>query len=162
MIFVTLGTWDMPFVRPLAEIEGAAARGLLRQPIVVQSGTTPYASSHMRIVPFFSQDEMERMYEQADLIICQAGVGSIMLGLQKQKRIIAIARRRHLDEHVDDHQLEILRAFADSGAILAWRGDGDLEEVLRRRAAFVPSGYAFKREQISDEILRFLGAHVAM
>jgi hypothetical protein len=29
MILVVLGTWDMPFERPLREIESAAAGGLL-------------------------------------------------------------------------------------------------------------------------------------
>jgi len=160
MIFVVLGTWEMPFTRPLAEIERAAAQQLLPQPIVVQAGKTSYESRHMRIVPFFGREELERMYEQASLLICQAGVGSIMLGLRKGKKVIGIARRRQFDEHIDDHQLEILEVFAKAGNILPWEGNGDLPAVLERARDFVPAAYPFAAERISGAILEYLGATI--
>lgn len=160
MIFVVLGTWEMPFTRPLVEIDAALRDGLFTQPVLVQSGKTLYSSERMQLVPFFDKDELERMYEQASLIICQAGVGSIMLGLRKKKKVISIARLAKFDEHIDDHQLEILDVFSKSGAVLPWRGDGDLREVLVRAQAFVSAGYPFAEEKISREILRYLEANV--
>jgi UDP-N-acetylglucosamine transferase subunit ALG13 len=160
MIFVVLGTWEMPFTRPLVEIEEAARRGLLEQPIVVQSGKTSYASPDMKLVPFFGKEELEQMYERADLVICQAGVGSIMLGLRKQKKVISIARLSKFDEHIDDHQLEILNVFSQTGAVLPWRGEGDLPDVLKRAEGFVSAGYPFGQERISGEILEYLSSHV--
>jgi UDP-N-acetylglucosamine transferase subunit ALG13 len=157
MIFVTLGTWEMPFVRPLVELERAAERGLLQEPIIVQCGVTTYASRFMKLIPFLTRSELEALYEQASLLICQAGVGSIMLGLKKKKKIIGIARRIDFNEHIDDHQLEILSVFADTGAVLPWRGAGDLEEVLGRVEDFIPTEYPFADERISAEILAFLG-----
>ncbi len=159
MIFVVLGTWGMPFVRPLREIESAAAAGLLPQPIIVQSGCTKYTSPHLKIVPFFSAEEMDRMYERATLVVCQAGVGSIMLGLRKHKTIVSIARRAP-DEHIDDHQLEILDVFSKLGSVLPWRGEGDLPQVLARVAEFIPAPYPFGEEKISRSILEFLAANV--
>jgi UDP-N-acetylglucosamine transferase subunit ALG13 len=159
VIFVALGTWGMPFARPLRELESAAAAGLLAQPVIVQSGCTTYASPHLQIVPFFSAEEMDRMYERATLVVCQAGVGSIMLGLRKHKTIIAIARRAP-SEHIDDHQLEILDVFSKLGSVLPWRGEGDLPQVLARVADFVPAPYPFGEEKISRTILEFLAANV--
>ena len=161
MIFVALGTWGMPFARPLRELERAAAAGLLAQPVIVQSGCTTYASPHLEIVPFFSAEEMDRMYERATLVLCQAGVGSIMLGLRKHKTIIAIARRAP-SEHIDDHQLEILDVFSKLGSVLPWRGEGDLPEVLARVADFVPAPYPFGEEKISRTILDFLAANISV
>jgi UDP-N-acetylglucosamine transferase subunit ALG13 len=161
VVFVVLGTWGMPFARPLREIERAAAAGLLAQPIIVQSGSTAYTSPHLQIVPFFSADEMERMYERANLVVCQAGVGSIMLGLRKRKTIIAIARRAAYDEHIDDHQLEILDVFSKLGSVLPWRGEGDLPEVLARARDFAPVPYPFGAEKVSRAILEFLAANVS-
>lgn len=158
MIFVVLGTWEMPFTRPLIEIERAAAEGLLPQPIVVQAGKTSYESSCMKLVPFFGKEELESMYEQASLLICQAGVGSIMLGLRKRKKVIVIARRRMFDEHIDDHQLEILEVFSKAGCILPWNGNGDLAQVLQRSRDFVPADYPFAEEKISGAILEYLHA----
>jgi UDP-N-acetylglucosamine transferase subunit ALG13 len=160
MIFVVLGTWEMPFTRPLIEIEQAAKNGLLPEPIVVQSGKTAYSSTCMRLVPFFGPAEIESMYEQASLVICQAGVGSIMLGLRKRKKVVAIARRHKFDEHIDDHQLEILEAFSKMGAILTWKGEGDLSDVLGKTKDFVGTDYVFGQEKISAAILNYLGAKV--
>lgn len=160
MIFVVLGTWEMPFLRPLVEIEEAVRQGLIKQPVVVQSGRTSYTSSYLKLVPFFSTKELEQMYEQATLVICQAGVGSIMLGLRKHKKVISIARLSRLDEHIDDHQLEILDVFSKSGAVLSWNGEGDLSDVLKRAENFVSAGYPFQEEAISRSILQYLEAHV--
>ncbi|MGH8288896.1 MAG: glycosyltransferase [Steroidobacteraceae bacterium] len=156
MVFVVLGTWEMPFIRPLIEIEKAAAQGLLAQPIVVQSGKTSYESPNLKLVPFFGKEDLERMYDQASLLICQAGVGSIILGLRKRKKIIAIARRRMFNEHIDDHQLEILDLFSKAGTILPWSGNSDLPQVLERARDFVPSDYPFAEERISGAILEYL------
>jgi len=161
MIFVVLGTWEMPFTRPLIEIERAAQQGLISEPIVVQCGKTTYSSPLLRLVPFFSQQELDQMYEQATMIICQAGVGSIMLGLKKHKKVISIARLSKFDEHIDDHQLEILDVFSKSGAVLPWNGNGDLTDVLGRAADFVSAGYPFGEERISDAILNYLNASVS-
>ena len=162
MTFVVLGTWEMPFVRPLREIELAAKDGLLPEPVVVQSGNTQYTSARLTLVPFFDREELERMYEQATIIICQAGVGSIMLGLRKHKKIISIARLSRIDEHIDDHQLEILELFSQIGAVLSWKGDGDLTDVLARAQSFVPAGYRFTRERVSSTILEYLARSVSL
>ena len=160
MIFVVLGTWEMPFTRPLLEIDAAIRRGLILEPVIVQSGKTDFESQHMERVPFFGKEELEQMYERATLVICQAGVGSIMLGLRKQKKVISIARLAEFDEHIDDHQLEILNVFAQTGAVLPWAGRGDLGEVLGRVDSFTSAGYPFAEERISGEILSYLARAV--
>jgi UDP-N-acetylglucosamine transferase subunit ALG13 len=146
----------MPFMRPLTEIDQAAQQGLITEPIIVQCGNTAYSSKYMELVPFFGEQELERMYDRARFVICQAGVGSIMMGLQKRKKVIAIARLARFDEHIDDHQLEILDVFAKSGAVLPWNGNGDLTQMMERIAHFVPAEYAFSQEQISGIILSYL------
>lgn len=160
MIFVVLGTWQMPFTRPLIEIEEATRQGLLPQPIIVQSGSTTYESAQLKLVPFFGKEELELMYERAAIVICQAGIGSIMLGLRKQKTIITIARLAKYNEHIDDHQLEILDVFTKSGAVLGWHGEGDLPVVLSKVPGFRSAGYPFGQEKISSEILAYLEATI--
>jgi UDP-N-acetylglucosamine transferase subunit ALG13 len=156
MIFVVLGTWEMPFTRPLQEIDRACKRGIIKEPVVVQCGRTVYQSEHLELVPFYDKAELELMYERASVVISQAGVGSIMLGLKKAKKVIGIARLAKYDEHIDDHQLEILDVFSKSGAVLSWNGTGDLEQVLASAVSFVPAGYPFGKEKISGEILQYL------
>ena len=161
MILVVLGTWEMPFARPLIEIEQAITQGVLREPVLAQSGNTPYSSPHMTLVPFLAREELERRYEEASLIICQAGVGSIMLGLRKSKKVVAIARRAMFEDHIDDHQLEILEVFSRAGSVLPWQGAGDLPGVLTQAASFVPAAYPFAEERISEAILEYLHERVS-
>jgi UDP-N-acetylglucosamine transferase subunit ALG13 len=156
MIFVVLGTWEAPFARPLIEIEHAVQSGLINEPVIVQSGNTNYSSSLLQMVPFFGREELERMYEQTALVVCQAGVGSIMLGLKKSKKVISVARLSKFNEHIDDHQIEILDVFSKSGAVLPWNANGDLPDVLARAKSFIPAGYPFGEEKISRAILGFL------
>jgi UDP-N-acetylglucosamine transferase subunit ALG13 len=83
-----------------------------------------------------------------------------MLGLRKQKRVISIARLAKFDEHIDDHQLEILEVFSKSGAVLPWQGEGDLRDVLTLADSFVSAGYPFGAENLSRAILRYLHENV--
>ena len=85
-----------------------------------------------------------------------------MTGLRKYKKVIAIARRRMYDEHIDDHQLEILDVFSKTGAVLPWRGEGDLESVLTRVPQFAPTPYPFAEERISGAILDYLAGTVSV
>lgn len=156
MIFVALGTWDMPFTRPLIEIENAVKDGIIKEQVIVQSGKTDYNSRYMKLVPFFDQEELQKHYEEASLIICQAGVGSIMLGLKKRKKVIAIARLKKNHEHIDDHQTEILHVFSVNNYILPWQGEGDLKNILQNISSFNAVSYPFHEEKISDAIIDYL------
>lgn len=155
MVFVSLGTFDLPFTRPLTEIDQAVKTGHIAEPVIVQCGPAEYESAHMKLVPFFSGAEMEKMYADASYIICQAGIGSIMMGLKKRKKVIVTPRLKNLYEVQDDHQLEILHAFAKNNYILPWYEE-KLTTVLEKLDAFTPTEYPFQEEKISDAILDFL------
>ena len=65
--------------------------------------------------------------EQARVVVCHAGVGSIMLARRCGKRPIVVPRRLHLGEAVDDHQLPIARRLHANGVVTL------LEDVDRLR-----------------------------
>src|SRR6202034_621264 len=108
MIFVILGTWRMPFIRPLKEIERLIIAGVIKENVIVQAGVTQFPTNHMDIYSFFDKDAFDKLYNEASLIITHAGEGSIILGLKNNKKIISIARLMKYNEHIDDHQLDIL------------------------------------------------------
>lgn len=155
MVFVLLGTWEVPFTRPLVEIEKAVKNGIITEEVIVQSGPAQYQSEYMKLVPFFSGNHLEEMYENASYIICQAGIGSIMMGLKKGKKVIATPRLKKYNEVNDDHQLEILHVFSSKNYILPWQ-DENLSSIITGLNSFVPSRYPFREEKISDAILNFL------
>jgi len=155
MVFVLLGTWEVPFIRPLVEIEEAVKTGYINEEVVVQSGPAKFPSEHMTLVPFFSGKELEDMYAKASYIICQGGIGSIMMGLKKGKKVIAIPRLKKYNEVNDDHQLEIIHVFTQNNYILPWQ-DEKLTTVLSKLETFSPAQYPFEEEKISDAIIDFL------
>jgi UDP-N-acetylglucosamine transferase subunit ALG13 len=156
MVFIVLGTWTMPFYRPLKEIEKLLEKKILKDKIIVQTGYTPYKSELMEICPFFSPTDFDNLFQNASFVIVQAGIGSIMNGLKYNKKVIAIPRLQKYSEHVDNHQLEILNLFSQKGYIKAWNEKDNVENIILKINTFSPIPYPFATEKISDTIIDFL------
>ncbi|KMJ55901.1 PssE/Cps14G family polysaccharide biosynthesis glycosyltransferase [Alkalihalophilus lindianensis] len=157
MIFVVLGTHELPFTRLLEEVERLQQSGVITEKIVVQLGHTPYESQSMKLIPFMSYDEMDQNFEEASLIITHAGTGSIITGVKKGKKVIALARRAEFNEHNDDHQVEIVEQFTHAGHILGSDNVGDLENLITREVeGFTPKPYKSGRDHIVKLISEFI------
>ena len=72
MILVTLGTQDQKFYRLLDYIETS----YINDKIVVQAGgSSDYESKKMDIFKFIDYDEMNKLIDEADVIITHGGTG---------------------------------------------------------------------------------------
>ncbi len=137
MILALLGTQKQPFERFVKEV----TRLLDYELIYLQTGYNNYmteAPPGMGIFNFHPQDKIDQLYEEADFIITHGGTGSIMHGLYKHKKILAIPRLKEFNEHVDDHQLEICKKFAEKGYIKYLSKDDDIVEVYKSMLKFEP------------------------
>ncbi|WP_456273205.1 PssE/Cps14G family polysaccharide biosynthesis glycosyltransferase [Bacillus sp. AK031] len=148
MILVVLGTHELPFTRLLMEIEVLIEDGTIEDEVIVQVGHTPYRSENMTFIPFMTYSEMEDLYEKARLIITHGGTGSITSGVKMGKKMIASPRWQRHGEHNDDHQLEIVRQFYDSGYILYWDEGMNLKEIVRQAESFQPKKFISGQEKI--------------
>ena len=108
MILVLLGTQNNSFHRLLEEIERLIENKVITEEVIVQAGYTKYTSENMKIFDFISKEELEELQEKADLIITHGGVGSILLSITKDKKVIAVPRLHQYEEHVNNHQKEIV------------------------------------------------------
>lgn len=135
--FVSVGNPHQPFSRLLAEVERVA--GQLPQPVTVQHGHTPFASSRCRAVPFMSMDEFEREIAQSALVILHAGGGGVLHAVQSGKVPVIVPRRLAHGEHLDDHQLDNARELGASGKAVVAEDPADLlqaaGQALARQAA---------------------------
>lgn len=123
MIFVTVGTHHQPFERLL----GALDR--LYEELVVQYGPGEPPAA-LRAEPFMPFDEMLSCFREADTVITHAGVGSIICASREGHVPLVVPRRHDLGEHVDDHQVELTRALAERGSVVAvWDVDTLAETV---------------------------------
>ena len=148
MILVTLGTNDKSFIRLIKKIEELKIKGLIEQEIVVQAGFTKYESEHMKIFDLIDMDDFNKLLSECSLLITHGGVGTITSGLNNGKKVIAVPRLQKYGEHVNDHQLQIIENFAESGFILACYEVEDLEATLLNVPTFNPKQYTSNTENM--------------
>ena len=108
MIFITLGTQDKSFERLLRDIQKQIDLGNIKEKVVVQAGFTKFDSKDMEIFDLIPMDDFDKLMNECDLLITHGGVGSIISGLKKNKKVIAVARLAKYKEHMNDHQKQIL------------------------------------------------------
>lgn len=141
MILVLLGTQNNSFHRLLEEIDRNIQDGTIAEDVVVQAGYTKYESDNMKIFDLINKDELDKFQEEADLIITHGGVGSIVSSIEKNKKVIAVPRLHEYEEHVNNHQLEIVGDFNDKGYIIGIEKVEDLKQAIIDAKEFQPKKY---------------------
>ena len=130
MIFVTVGT-QFPFDRLIRIVDKLAPQ--LEEPIVAQIYTTRYKPKHITTVDFMSPAELDKYIEDASLIICHAGMGSIISALMKNKPFVIFPRKKELGEHTTNHQLATTEKMKALGFCeVAYTEEDLIDFVLRK------------------------------
>lgn len=156
MILVLLGTQNNSFYRLLEEIERLIQTKTIKEEVIVQAGYTKYESKNMKILDFISKEELENLQKKADLIITHGGVGSILLSITKDKKVIAIPRLHQYGEHVNDHQKEIVKLFNEKGYIIGVQSVEELEKAIQQIQEFKPRKYRKNNDKILKIIEDFI------
>ena len=158
MIFVTVGTQKFLFDRLLKDIDSLIEENIIKDEVICQAGFSNYVPKNFRIINFLSNQEYEELIEKCGFIITHGGVGSIVQGLNRAKKIIAYPRMQRYGEHVDDHQFEIVAKYTELGYILSCKDKASLADCVNRIADF-QSSYKPSDEvanPIQDYLLDFL------
>jgi UDP-N-acetylglucosamine transferase subunit ALG13 len=134
VIFVTVGTHDQRFERLL---DGLAPLAELDE-LVVQHGHAPAPAAASVAIPFLGPTEIETYMRQARIVISHGGVGSILLARRAGHVPVVVPRRHAHGEHVDDHQLEVVRCLERRGEIVAVLDVDRLPDAVRALPMAVP------------------------
>lgn len=119
MIFVTVGTHQQPFERLIRALDA-----LPGEQLVVQYGNAEPPASAARAVPFMSFPEMLEAFDAADVVVTHAGVGSILCATNAGHVPIVVPRLKKFGEHVDDHQVHLIRELERDGRVrVVWEMD---------------------------------------
>jgi len=124
LIFVTVGS-ALPFDRLLHWL--ALPRDEL---LVVQHGASSVRPGGATCVAFMGFEEIVRQVQAARVVVCHAGVGSILVALQNGKRPIVVPRLRRFGEAPDDHQEELASRLAAEGLVTLAADSARLHELL--------------------------------
>lgn len=156
MILITLGTQDFPFNRLLAEVDRLIEEKVIQEDVVAQIGYSTYIPKHYAYKDFTTFDEFERLLEECSLLITHGGTGTIVGGLRKRKNIIAVPRLCTYQEHVDDHQKEIIAMFAEKRMIVGLDDVRDLRAAIEGIGQFQPQPYVSGNQKIVNLIENFI------
>ena len=144
MILVLCGTQKQDFSRMIRAVEELADE----HEVIVQGGHNQYESNKVKVLGFISRKEMNELYDQADYIITHAGAGSMIQSLKKEKTTIAVPRLSKYGEHVNDHQLQIIKKFGEAGYIIPLDDFDSLDEALKKAKKFKPNKYKSNTENM--------------
>lgn len=157
MIFITLGNQDFQFTRLLREIEDLLISHKISEPVIAQIGHTQFESKVIETFQFLDQAEFLEYMNKARIIITHAGTGSIINGLKLGKKVIAAARLSKFQEHIDNHQLEILEAFSGKQMILGLKKDlSDLELKINQCSSFIPIPFFSNNKNFNKQLINLI------
>ncbi|MDZ4860629.1 MAG: glycosyltransferase [Candidatus Hydrogenedentes bacterium] len=113
MVYVTVGTMFLDFARLVTAVDAIArATG---EHVIVQTGmgtTIPEQCEHFAFKP---REEVLAIQRDARVVVCHAGIGCVSDALRLGRPLIVVPRRKHFNEHMNDHQLELARAVEARG-----------------------------------------------
>ncbi len=141
MIFVTLGTQDKQFTRLIKNIDDEIKKGNMKEKVIVQAGITKYDTKDMEMFDLLPKEDFDKYIKECDLLITHGGVGSILTGLKNNKKVIAAPRLFKYNEHMNDHQKQIIERFSHDGYILAYNEEDKLSDILKKVPKFKPKKY---------------------
>lgn len=165
MIFVTVGTHEQPFDRLIQQMDTLCADGTLTEPVIIQTGVSTLQPAHCQWEPFFPYTEMNRLMQEARIVITHGGPASFLAPLQLGKVPVVVPRMHSFQEHVNDHQLLFCRQVAQRcNNILLVEDVAQLGDILtnydtlaaQRSGQLRSNTAAFNEriQQIAEELVR--------
>lgn len=156
MIFVILGSQKFQFNRLLEEIDRLVDSGIINDEIFAQIGYSDYRPQNFKYKDFVNRNEFLKYLTNANLIITHGGTGAIVSALKKGKKVIALPRLANYGEHVDNHQVQLLKQFDDLGLIYPCYDLSKLEQGILGIDKIVFNKYQSNTNSILNSIERFL------
>lgn len=157
MVLVLLGTQDQPFDRLLKAISKQIEKGNIKEKVVAQIGKTSFSGNNITTFDFCSKEEIEDYISKARYIICHGGVGIITECIEHNKKVIVVPRLKKYKEHVNDHQVQITKEFAEKGYIIPLYDTKNLEKALADIKKFKPKKYESNNENFKNAIINYIG-----
>ena len=126
MIFVSLGTMDMPFIRMAKAVDNLAKR--CNDEVIVQTGYTDYKYKYAKSFDFCTKQEMAEYIDKADILILQGGWGAISEAMAKNKKILAMPRHNKT-EHIHD-QFQLVKKLDALGCVIGVFDENELQHKI--------------------------------
>ena len=152
MIFVTIGTHELPFTRLLSYLEQID----IKEEVIIQSGNTKFNSKKYKTIDFMDKDEFDEYMNRADLVICHSGVGTILATMNRNKKVIVMPRLKEYKEHNDDHQKEICDKFSKLNYIIKCETKDELKVAIDDYKNIKLNEYVNENKRLIDYLENYI------
>lgn len=117
MVFITVGSQKFQFNRLLKAVDELIEKKVITEEVFAQVGTSDYIPKHFKYKDFLNRDEFMELSGKAEIVITHGGTGAIIGAVKRGKRVIAVPRLAEYGEHVDNHQIQLLKEFEQMNLI---------------------------------------------
>lgn len=158
LLFATVGA-TLAFPRLVDWVEQAHKEGLTPPHVIVQvgdGGRAPKGLESHEGLPF---SRIGAIQDQADIVICHGGTGSIITALQRGCHVIVIPREFERGEHYDNHQSEIAEAFQNHGLLQVARDYPAFVAALAAIPARTPHLASTNPQALADWLRGYIREH---
>lgn len=156
MILITLGSQKFQFNRLLKAVDRLIADEIITDRVFAQIGYSDYKPKNYEYKEFLDREEFSRVIDEAEIVITHGGTGAIIGAIKKGKKTIAVPRLSKYGEHVDDHQLQIIKQFAKQNLICQCVEVDRLSEALKIVVKSEFKYYEGSTDRIIESIENFI------
>jgi len=128
VVFVVTGT-QAPFDRLLSIIDTWASKQV-KYTVIAQMANSKINFKNMTCFDYLEPDVFNEYFNNADVIIGHAGIGTIITALENEKKLVVFPRLVKYNEHRNDHQLHTAKGFDKLGLINVAYTEKDLFRYL--------------------------------
>lgn len=156
MIFITLGSQKFQFNRLLKEVDNLVEIGVITDYVFAQTGYSNYVPRNFSYNNFLDREEFNTKMSEADVVITHGGTGAIIGAVKKGKKVIAVPRRAKYGEHVDDHQLQLVKQFQELDLICECDDVEKISDALKIVKSATYKNYVSNTENIIASIEQYI------
>ena len=156
MILVTVGSQKFQFNRLLEKIDELIDKKVITDKVFAQIGVSDYKPKNYEYVEFTTQDEFNKLLDESNMVITHAGTGVIVNAVKKEKKVIAIPRLEKYGEHVDDHQILLIKQFEELNFIEPCYDLNDLDKKLKKIKNKKYKKYVSNTDTIIENIKQYI------
>ena len=128
VIFVVTGT-QAPFDRLLSIIDTWVSKQG-KYTVIAQMANSEINFKNMTCFDYLEPDVFNEYFNNADVIIGHAGMGTIITALENEKKLVVFPRLVKYNEHRNDHQLHTAKGFDKLGLINVAYSENELLKYL--------------------------------
>jgi UDP-N-acetylglucosamine transferase subunit ALG13 len=137
MIFLTVGTYPLPFERLIRATDAAIKNGFIEEEVFAQIGHCTYKPQNMKYVEMLEKEAFDSYFHKASAVISHAG-------MQKYGEV------------VNKHQVATAHKFEELGHILIAYSEEELPAKLQQLRYFVPQQRKNQAPAVAARIAKFL------